>query len=137
VVDDIPYRLAHGRSPAEKMHPNGVTSSLKLYDVLMNGLVEPRDASSTVTFPSQLKKDRCRCSRVTLGQVGGQQELLRARSGGGKNFDLGLAASQVTRNDAAEISKVIAGGNSNRTLAPLSQRLGHGQSSTARSPYWI
>jgi len=113
------------------MHPNGVTSSLKLYDVLMNELVEPRgNASSTVTFPSQLKKDRCRCSRVTQGQVGGQQELLRARSGGGKNFDLGLAASQVTRNDAAEISKVIAGGNSNRTL-------GHGQSSTARSPYWI
>ena len=60
VVDDIPYRLAHGRSPAEKMHPNGVTSSLKLYDVLMNELVEPRgNASSTVTFPSQLKKDRC------------------------------------------------------------------------------
>src|SRR6516165_10613812 len=121
VVDDIPYRLAHGRSPAEKMHPNGVTSSLKLYDVLMNELVEPRgNASSAVPFPSQLKKDRCRCSRVTQGQVGGQQELLRARSGGGKNFDLGLAASQVTRNDAAEISKVIAEGNSNRTL-------GHGQ----------
>ena len=106
------------------MHPNGVTSSLKLYDVLMNELVEPRgNASSAVPFPSQLKKDRCRCSRVTQGQVGGQQELLRARSGGGKNFDLGLAASQVTRNDAAEISKVIAEGNSNRTL-------GHGQSST-------
>ena len=87
----------------------------------MNELVEPRgNASSAVPFPSQLKKDRCRCSRVTQGQVGGQQELLRARSGGGKNFDLGLAASQVTRNDAAEISKVIAEGNSNRTL-------GHGQ----------
>ena len=110
MVDDIPYRLAHGRSPAENMHPNGVTSSLKLYDVLMNELVEPRDnASSTVTFPSQSKKDRFRCSRATQDQVGGQQELLRARSGGGKNFDLGLAASQVTRNDAAEISKVIAG----------------------------
>ena len=98
MVDDIPYRLAHGRSPPENMHPNDVTSSLKLYDVLMNELVEPRgNASSTVTFPSQSKKDRFRCSRATQDQVGGQQELLRARSGGGKNFDLGLAASQVTR----------------------------------------
>ena len=106
------------------MHPNGVTSSLKLYDVLMNELVEPRgNASSTVTFPSQLKKDPLPLQQSHAGSSRRPTRTTSRALGGREKFRSGISREPSHPERCGGNLEGDCGGNSNRTL-------GHGQSST-------